>query len=310
MVTRISIERLVQWAVKDEWPKVRDGRDGPRGSGSGWGATASYVELLTVIDENRFGVVPAMAGAGEPHADAVAVGEALESLAGATLDEIDLDWLIGDIAEMVPEAIGQARRAAAAALDAETVVDAAGRRGSRRALPALVVSAAVLGAPDGRLGRVDRHGVWREDVVRLVGLRHGGNGKEVWRRKVRRAVAWNRDGEATAWTDVEVDVVARDDGSRPVDAYRVVVIKPDPAPVLRARVRHVIWRSALRALAAVLEGRLVAHEIVDDGASALPWLGLGRKAGRVLSGSAGGGDVTAGPMAGRGGRARKIPQRS
>lgn len=280
-MTPISIEKLVRWCVVDEWPKERAPADRERGMGSGWGATASYVELLTVVDENRYGVVPDVGGVGDVHPDAVVVGEALRRLCadgGPILAEIDPAWLVGDLVWRVGERQGD--EAARAALDwlMPRAIEALGRvveigvDGARRAkvdLDRLVVRAALLGAP-----------VWRMDLPTWGQVKRP-NGTLVWRRKVRRAVDWNEDGDAIRWVEIEVDVPSpAGGGRRPVDAYPAMAATPFDGEALVERARYVLWQTTLRALAAGVDGRLADHAVIADAVS-MPWIGRQRE-GRVL----------------------------
>ncbi len=278
----VSIEKLVRWCVVDEWPKERETAGLGGGMGSGWGATESYVKLLTVIDENRYGVVPDVGGAGDVHPDAVVVGEALQRLCadgGPVLAEIDPAWLVGDLVWRVGERQGdEAGREALAwmmpraieALGRVVAIDAAGARRAKLPLDALLVRSALLGAPEWRMAAATWGQVKRP------------NGTLVWRRKARRAVDWNEEGEAIRWADVEVDVPPTPGGRRRIaDAYPAMAVMPFDDDTVVDRARHVLWRTALRALAAAVAGQLADHALIDDGAASMPWLGGGR-AGRVL----------------------------
>lgn len=63
-----------------------------------WAAIESYVDLLTKIDSNRYGVVPDVGALSHP--DAVVIGEAVRNLDGLALGVSD-DWnsvpVVGDI---------------------------------------------------------------------------------------------------------------------------------------------------------------------------------------------------------------------
>lgn len=75
----VEIERLVQWAYRDELPK--------RGIGNianGWDSAACYFELLSKIDvDPGFPVIM-----GAPHPDALTIERAIQGLT----DEVALDW--------------------------------------------------------------------------------------------------------------------------------------------------------------------------------------------------------------------------
>lgn len=270
---RSTIGDLVRWAAVDEWPKAKPEHwEAPGRIGSGWGSVVSYAQLLTLIDDNRHGVVPDVRLDGEPAADALAISEALGALEGAAIGEIEPEWLIGDWATS-GDLVAPLVKMAVEAIEEETIVGRDGGRRARRGVGAIVVGLAILGAPYCDLGCAPK----------LVAKKHT-TGADMWVRRVRRAREIDVDGNVTAWDFVEVPVVGCK-GRRPIDAYRAMTVWPaaDVADCLRRRVRHVVWRAALRSLADLLTGKLVDHEIVDDGASGMPWLGLGRPVGRVLT---------------------------
>lgn len=282
----ISIEKLMRWAVCDEWPKERSGTRGPTGIGSGWGAVASYVQMLAVIDENRWGVVPDAGGSGDPHPDAVVLAEVVAALREvgpggvvmpSPVEAIDPEWLIGDMVARVADRQGDAaarealtwlRRRAVAAIERVLVVGADGLARPRVGHDHAIVRAAVLGAPEWRVGPT----AWDQ-------VRHA-NGAPVWRRRARREISWDASGAATAWGEVEVDAQLVN-GRRSGDAYPAMAMVPWDGAVLEARAAHIVWRAVLRAVAAAVEGRLVAHRVVDGDGVALPWM-TARRGGRVL----------------------------
>lgn len=277
-----SIEKLIRWCVVDEWPKEREASGRLAGERSGW-LSESYVKLLTVIDENRYGVVPDVAGHGDVHPDAVVIGEALRRLCagdGPALAEIDPAWLVGDIVWRIGERQGdEAARAALdwllprslAALDRVVTVDAAAIMRAKAPMDALVVRSALLGAPE-----------WRMPTATWGQIKRP-NGTLVWRRKARRAIDWNEECDPIRWAEVEVDVPPTPGGRRRVaDAYPAMAVMPFDAELVVDRARYVIWRTALRAIAAAVDGHLVDHTLIDDVAASMPWIG-GERVGRVLA---------------------------
>lgn len=91
----VEIERLLQWAYRDELPK--------RGVGdvaTSWDGMNLYRELLTVVDDDPgFPVIM-----GPPHADALTIERAVQGLHA----EVALDWLsyrellFGDVPMLAP----------------------------------------------------------------------------------------------------------------------------------------------------------------------------------------------------------------
>lgn len=276
----IGIEALVKWAVLEEWPKARDvswsGRSGP----SGWSRTGRYLDLLCSIDLNRYGVIPDLSSAGDPYPDAVAVAEAVARLEGASLPEIDPDWLIGDLVVEIAGRDGdEAGRAArrfglglvARALDAVTLRSSDGARLWRERLDEWVIRSTIVGRDD-----------WRAPGPMTWGKLLRANGSPVWRRTVRAASAWNNDGEVIAWREVEVEAPLVN-GRRPADAYPVMCLMPDASALIAARIRHAVWSAAMATLAELLAGRLGAHEIGDGGPTMAPWIFGGSVRGRILT---------------------------
>lgn len=300
----MTIEGLLRWAAVDEWPKAKDMGLGPKAPAAGWASVASYVELLTVVDDNAYGVVPDVWGHGEPHPDAVVLAEAVGTLVerdgdgraiSVVMEPIDPELLIGDLVWRVAERQGDdaalaawawlAPRVARAIADV-VVVDRDGAMRSRDPLDALVVRCAILGGPS-----------WRAAPTTWAQALHA-NGTPIWRRRLRQAQDWDDAGDVTRWGEVEVDA-PRINGRRPVDAYPAMALSPWDANLLAERVRHIVWLSALRAVAALVAGRLQAHEIADADMS-VPWMEAA-SGGRVLADLA---PRAATGRAGEGGHAR------
>jgi len=269
----ITIDALVRWAAVDEWPKVKPDDWSPtRPIGSGWGSVLTYAQLLTVIDTNRLGVLPDLRMEENPARDATTLAAAMAEIEGSPLGPIEPEWLIGDWITS-QDLVGPLVRKAVTAIEEETIVDRSGDRHPRGRLGEMVVRRAILGAPDCDLG----------EAVRLVPRKHA-TGADMWVRQMRRPRIVDADGNALAWDMVEVPVTGCK-GRRPMDAYRAMMLSPERSieACLRRRVRHVVWRAALRAIGAALVDRLVDHVVIDDGVSGMPWLGLGRPRGRVLA---------------------------
>lgn len=90
----VEIERLVQWALRDELPKRSVGET------NGWDSVGRYGELLSLVDDEP-GFPIAM---GVPHVDADTIDRAI----GMLRDEVAIDWreyrelLAGDIIGIAP----------------------------------------------------------------------------------------------------------------------------------------------------------------------------------------------------------------
>lgn len=103
----IDIEKLLQWALREELPK------GQPVSASAYDAIVSYGRLGTRIDTSRYGggdglgFVP-----GTPHPDAEIIGQVLRTQpTGAALSELECYELIGDYAALDPLAVRAPARA-------------------------------------------------------------------------------------------------------------------------------------------------------------------------------------------------------
>ncbi len=283
---RIGIEDLVRWAVMEEWPKVGRAETEYRkdGVGNGWGATASYVQLLTVIDWNDYGVLPDLAAQSDPHVDALVVAEVAKALDGAVLGDLDPDWLIGDLIWSIAEhqgdeaagrALALARRSAVSAIEAVTVVDRCGGRRPRDPVVRILVERVVLA----RRHAASAAGCRIEALCRA-------NGTAVWRRRMRCVVDYDAEtGEPLSYGSVEVDAPLVN-GRRPRDAYPVEVLVPvsdgvTVSDLVVDRARHVVWVALLRGIADGVADRLVDHRLDGEDVVSLPWMS-GRRAGRIL----------------------------
>ena len=96
------------------------------------------------------------------------------------------------------------------------------------------------------------------------------NGSPKWLRMVRRAVAWDGQGEPVRWDEVEVDGFDPK-GRRPYrDAWRSERLTPDPAPVLADRIRWAMLHLWLSKLAEDLDG-LGGRRITGPTQPPRPW---------------------------------------
>ncbi len=267
----MDIERALKWAYCEELPKAaadRGGVAGPRAAAPAWTRVSEAGRLGTVIDENRYGVVPFGDVDERPHDDAVTIAEAVDRLGGLTVEAIEMGDLVGDLAGIDP-------RVEAAAREAVERVSAVGADGVRRLLldlPTLMRRHAKLGGePAGTTGETPK-------VVDVV----GSNGRPVWRKRVLRPVRWDAAGDVTAWSEGEIDVAVVN-GRPPMDAYRVQTLRPDPLPMYVARLTWSAWVAGLLHLTEALDGALAETRVVWSGRAARPWLGEADVArGRVL----------------------------
>ncbi len=248
---KITIEKLLTWAFTQELCKVgATGEEGGALSG-GWQAFAGMAELGTLIDRtpNYYGVIPDfVTNGGDPHPDAVAVGDAVRALADHGGYDIDgtmnlfPEWtdergLIAlEVARMAEEL--QIKRDI---LQASHVVN-------------LVISSAILArGPDWHAERP------AEKMVERAG-------KPAWFIMRKAADAFGRP--YTYETD------GRDKRThRPLrGAYRKFELSSPLRGAIVARMEWSIWQSALSELYAALSGRLAAHDLQPFTADYQPWL--------------------------------------
>lgn len=256
MKTR-TIEELLSWAFLHELPKGggTDGLDNANSAwrmlqASSWGKVSAFAELMTMVDVDR-GDGNFWIDQGEPHGDAIVIGEAVAALGFCDVVippawNVLADWadphglVSGAVADVVQrfEARTPARRAAG--------------------LVSLVVGTAVLGKrPD-----------WQADEpkVKMVERR----GRPAW--FVMRRVIDPNSGMPHM---VEADGFnART--QRPVKgAYRKFEYSEHPAGVILSRLDWQMWVAALRRIEAEVGPKLVAHRLSPWDEPASPWIGRG-----------------------------------
>ncbi|WP_282046319.1 hypothetical protein [Roseibium album] len=253
MKTQIDIEKLLKWAYCEELPK--GGECGGGVAFSSWSAVASVGELGTLVDDNRFGVVPDLMSVGEPDPDAITVHATVVSLDNCTFDLPD-DW------NPMPELWqfdGLATHVLNAAKEKLFITHSNGRIGWRRPPSQLIRKHAILGgAPDG-------YG----DVPEREPLR-GPNGGELWFR-MKKHVIETLDGEGREFS------YEADDGwdlKRKVPkrgAYRKFHLVPDPVNALVTRQEYALWLECLNALAVRLTRTLSGFSVEKSARPAMPW---------------------------------------
>jgi hypothetical protein len=251
----IDIEALLRWAYCEELPKAVErevGGGGPGAPRRGWAKVESYVQLLTVIDVNWFGVVPNLAAEGEPHDDAIAVYDAVCALDALELDVPDAaEWQpFDDLGDLGPEGVAAAGRALASMI----VPGVDDKPRLKRAPRRLIEKHAILGG----------HPDWEceQPVRRYV---RTPNGMDRW---FMLTPVTQADGTVR---DVEVDGF---DGKarRPrADAYRKMELHPDPVEALICRGEYEVWRAALDVLVEDLAGVLTAHRLTPCTRAWRPW---------------------------------------
>jgi hypothetical protein len=252
-----DIERALAWAYREELPKLVEGDGTIGGVRSAWSGVSTYARLLTVIDDNRYGVVPNLAERGEPHPDALVIGDAVNALEAhcAGPFEPPEGWDPFEDFDLGEDGPAFARRG----LDRLTALDRDGEGRSIRRLKEtpgrLVLKHAILGgAPDWASEPPERR--W------LVGA----NGKPTWFRKVVQHVT-TATGSVKA-IEHEEHVA---DPRRVKGAYRKAVYEPDPAEIARERAEYELWRAALDAVAEALDGALTSMAVRPSTRPRRPW---------------------------------------
>ena len=243
----ISIQDLLKWAFTFELGKVGAGDGGS--FSAAWRFTERMAELGTMIDRtpNSFGVIPGFVDDGDPHPDALLVGNAVRGLAGFEFDLpedwqpfSDLDDPYGLIALEVESVVSELR------LSPDML------RG-RRAI-GITISAALLGkGPEWRMARPEY------SVIQA-------NGMPKWFLRKRARDSFGR----MYWC--EVDGYDRKRRRAAKGAYRKYELVQSMRTDVVARLEWQMWQTALAALAEDLRSSLAAHRIQPFQIDLEPWV--------------------------------------
>lgn len=246
----VSIEDLLHWAFTFELPKVQShAHDEGSGVRSAWQSLLDFGELGTLIDRspNQYGLIPGYVFEGEPHPDAVAVGDAVRGLADIRFD-IPAGW--NPLLEFDdPHGLIAAEVAA--------VVDELQQKPdflAGRHMIALVTTSAVLKrGPD-----------WYADTpeYRMVESR----GKPRWFVTVMKRDRSGREIE------VEQDGMDRKSMRPKPGAYRKWELEYPLRSDILSRLDWQLWQDALVRLADGLQRRLSSHQISEFRPVRTPWL--------------------------------------
>jgi hypothetical protein len=246
----LTIKQLLNWAFVHELPKIgAPERVNGAAAPSSWDVLSDVITLGTMIDKspNMFGVVSSYIYEGEPHADAIEVGEAVKRLAAHDFS-IPAGW------QPFPEwsdENGLIREEVARIIETEC-----GRSGrmNGRYIVQMVTSAAILGrGPD-----------WTVDFTpKQVALTV--NGRPAWfiMRQQR-----DRTGKVVSYEDNGYDQIKR----RPKpSAYRKYRLDTPIRSAVASRLEWQLWVSALEALHSDLSGKLSNHNLVPFFPNRAPW---------------------------------------
>ncbi|MDR6952306.1 hypothetical protein J2X65_001661 [Ancylobacter sp. 3268] len=273
MKTSIDIEQLLVWAYREELPKEANPVPSlSLAAAAGWAGVSRYGELLTVIDgadvRNRWGVTPDRTAQCAPHADAIAVAEAVADLDGLVIEAPVGWWPFGDMAS--PDAWGDVgQQVVRDALDRMCVPAAMGAL-RFKASPSWLVRkyAMVGGVPD-----------WEAEAPEYRMVR-GGNGKAKW--FVMRSVPQIVGGEVVAYADCEQDGWSPT-RRRPVKgAYNKWELVPSPFYAAVDRAEYEVWHSGLVVLADALRDSLERYRVTGPARPARPWESGNAGGSRVL----------------------------
>ena len=259
----IGIEAFLSWAYIEELPKAerepammgRGGSFDVGGYASGWDAVSQQGELLAeMVNDgrpNQYGVLPIAIDCGPPHPDALAAHAAISALdhwdvgfPGDWNPLADMNLAAADIADCVGRARGRI-----------LLTDGKGQVRFRQRPAELVRHHAIMRTAPG----------WQAKAP-VASFVLGQNGKPAWFRKV--AVT---EGVTTAEREV--------DGFNPKsrrpwhDAYKKMMLTPDPMLAAVDRAEYEVWHAALdevrRTLA--MPGVLTGHLIQQSARPARPW---------------------------------------
>lgn len=259
-----AIEDVIAWAWREELPKAPVKASGPRDFTPAWDKTGRFGELLSLVDlhgVNQWGAVPDFSADSWPHADAVAIGDAVVALDAYAL-ELPEDW------RPAPELDafgGLGAKAVADAFRRMTRDDGKGNLTLRLKPSELVVRFAVLG--------VDVEAMRLDDVEQAF-VSHP-NGKARWfvASTVDTIVGVNADGsDRTAPETVELNGWDERRRTPKPGAYRKPLLDPDPVAAIIARAEYEIWLSALESVREAVAGRLSDTTALPARAATTPWL--------------------------------------
>jgi len=247
---KTTIEALLTWAFTKELVKIGAPDEAGIGSHSFVSGMAEFSVLGTVVDRspNAFGVIPSFIHEGKPHADALAVGDAVRGLANEGFDIAD-GW--NPVAEWADE--HGLIAAAVEKLAAEQRVRS--DRLSGRHIVSMVISSAVLG----------RGPSWLAEEPNTVMVAH--MGKPAWfvLRKAK-----DRTGKTYEYEDNGFDQRRQ----RPVKgAYRKWRLDRSIRGDVLSRLDWQLWQSALELLHRRLSAskRLAEHELLTFRPIRAPW---------------------------------------
>lgn len=246
MKKRIDIEKLLKWAFCEELPKGGAGSSSMRAA-SAWASVESFMQLLTRIDDNEYGVVPTLGlEDGEPHEDALAVHAAVSALDGLDLDFPE-GWNPMPEIQEFPEC--------------RQVLEAArfGIVNRRRSAADVVKRHAILGGcPD-----------WEGEVPKREVVRNA-HGEPNWF-MMRVVQSLDEEGRPVEFRNETEDGWNRNTKAPKAGAYQKFDLKPDPTDIIISRGEYQIWRASLGLLVEDLRETLTLWDLAESLRPACPW---------------------------------------
>lgn len=272
---KMTVFEALQWAFNDELPKG-GGVDGIAGAGSAWRAclpsswaqVERFGELMTLVDTGGWQdrAPSTFIEQGDPHPDAVLLGQAVAALRDMTLalDEpmvLVRDWALAD-----GRAIQPARDAVRLACEKRFWPEAGTDKRHFRGLSpmAMVISSAVLG----------REPAWDcpEPGLRMVTR----GGKPAW--FVRRIVL---EGLGRPAFMMETDGFNPKTGRPVAGAYRRFEFVDNPVPGLLGRIDRMAWGAAMAEIAVACAMRMQTIRLVYPLPPLMPWRAYEKKSGEA-----------------------------
>jgi len=246
----MTIHELLHWAYCQELGKVGGTMaDTSGGYSAAWERTQEMAALGTLIDRspNVFGIVPTSVYEGEPHVDALTVGQFVRKIETVADLAPPSGWQpfpeFDDPHGVIAEEIG-------------TVVSQwwlKGERANSAALQALIVRSAVIGrGPD-----------WSAEAPRVVPLMKWGNPMWFIEKKTKDAL-----GRVYAYETDGFDKRKRRPRPGAYQKYRLV--EPMRGAIM-ARLDWHLWQMALARLANGLANHLIDHRIAGFIPFRAPW---------------------------------------
>ncbi|HEV2504413.1 MAG TPA: hypothetical protein VGV39_15145 [Mesorhizobium sp.] len=252
----VTIEELLTWAFVHELPKGGgvDGLDNVNSAwrmlqASSWGKVTAFAELMTMVDVDRGS--GAYFEQGEPHDDALAVGQAVTDLA---LRDIVVPSGWNALADWEGDHPGYGDLVSSAVSKAVELFMLRSATRRRAHMVSLVVGTAVLG----------REPAWDAEPSHIRMIQRAG--RPAW------FIMKRKTDDLGQTYDIEVDGYNARSGRPARGAYRKYEFSTDPTGDILARLDWQLWVAALRVLEREVAPHMVSHRIVPTDKSMTPWL--------------------------------------